>query len=222
MSTVSQPGFWSDPIGHLREGAEKKAGTMGVDAQGNPNDPGWWNNMIGSLTNATDEGTQEWTTATQNQSTKLKYKDRLEALGGKFVPGMTPGDAEAEITRLTDLRTDTRWAEGPQGKLFAAETKQREEANRLAREKLQAEIENLKSTNKRLGKKDDQAFQLGVLQLQQSQQNSINQLEYQKIRDRQEDQRYNERMEQLDRKDRRSAIQSMVSGIAALGAAFAM
>lgn len=222
MSTVSQPGFWSDPIGHLREGAEKKAGTVGVDAQGNPNDPGFFNNLVGSLTGATDEGTAEWTKATEAQGLKLKYKDRIEALKGTFTPGLTEGDYVSQIDTLTEQRDTGRWERGPEGKAFAARTEQLQEQNKLAQAKLTAEIENLKSTNVRLGKKDDQAFQLGVMQLQQSNQNSVNQLEYQKIRDRQQDQQYNERMEQLDRKDRRTAVQNMVAGLASLGAAFAL
>ena len=222
MSTVSQPGFWSDPVGHLREGAEKKAGTMGVDAQGNPNDPGWWNNMVGSLTGATDEGTQEWTQATKNETNKNKYKARIEALKGTYTPGLSEGDYLSQIDTLTEQRDTGRWERGPEGKAFAARTEQLQEQNKLAQAKLTAEIENLKSTNKRLGKKDDQTFQLGVMQLQQSNQNSVNQLEYQKIRDRQTDRQYNERMEQLDRKDRRTAVQNMVAGLASLGAAFAM
>ena len=48
------------------------------------------------------------------------------------------------------------------------------------------------------------------------------QFEYQKMRDRKDDQRYNERMEQLDRKDRKMAMQSIVAGLASLGAAFAL
>ena len=222
MTTVSQPGFWSDPIGHLREGAEKKAGTAGVDAQGNPNEPGFFNNVVGYFTGATDEGTAEWQKATENQGLKLKYKDRIEALKGTFTPGLTEGDYLSQIDTLTEQRDTGRWERGPEGKAFSARTKQIEEQNKLAQQKLTAEIEALKATNKRQGKKDDQTFQLGVMQLQQSNQNSINQLEYQKIRDRQQDQQYNERMERLDRKDRRNAIQNMVAGLASLGAAFAL
>lgn len=48
------------------------------------------------------------------------------------------------------------------------------------------------------------------------------QLGLERMRMEREDMRYNERMEQLDRKDRRSATQSLVAGLAALGAAFAL
>ena len=48
------------------------------------------------------------------------------------------------------------------------------------------------------------------------------QLGLERMRMEREDRRYNERMEQLDRKDRRSATQSLVAGLAALGAAFAL
>lgn len=222
MTTVSQPGFFSDPIGHLREGAERRAGTAGTDAQGNPNSAGWLNDAVGFFTGATDEGTKEWTQATENETNKGKYKARIEALKGTFTPGLSEGDYLSQIDSLTEQRRTGQWERGPEGKAFNARTKQLEEQNKLAQDRLTAEIENLKSTNRRLGKKDDQTFQLGVMQLQQSNQNSVNQLEYQKIRDRQQDRQYNERMEQLDRKDRRTAVQNMVAGLASLGAAFAM
>ena len=48
------------------------------------------------------------------------------------------------------------------------------------------------------------------------------QLELQRMQYDREDQRYNERMEREDRARRRESIQSLATGLAALGAAFAM
>ena len=47
-------------------------------------------------------------------------------------------------------------------------------------------------------------------------------LEYARMRDRKEDLRYNESIERMDRKDRQQAIQTLVAGLANLGAAFAL
>ena len=47
-------------------------------------------------------------------------------------------------------------------------------------------------------------------------------LEYRRQRDRKEDIRYNENIERMDRKDRRQSIQTLVQGLASLGAAFAL
>ena len=47
-------------------------------------------------------------------------------------------------------------------------------------------------------------------------------LALQRLQMEREDQRYNERMEQLDRRDRKQGRQSLVAGLAALGAAFAL
>ena len=67
-----------------------------------------------------------------------------------------------------------------------------------------------------------QSNNLQLLQLAETKDARVAELQYQKMRDRKTDMQYNERMEQLDRRDRRNAIQGMVSGLAALGAAFAI
>jgi len=46
-------------------------------------------------------------------------------------------------------------------------------------------------------------------------------LEYRRMQDRKEDLRYNESIERMDRKDRQASINTLVQGLAALGAAFA-
>jgi len=47
-------------------------------------------------------------------------------------------------------------------------------------------------------------------------------LEYMMMRDRKEDRRYNESIDRQDRKDRQASIQTLVAGLAQLGAAFAI
>ena len=46
-------------------------------------------------------------------------------------------------------------------------------------------------------------------------------LDYRRMQDRKEDLRYNENIERMDRKDRQASINTLVQGLAALGAAFA-
>ena len=55
MST--QPSIWSDPMGYFREQAERTAAEAGKDRYGNAKDPGWFNNVVGAVTGATDQGT---------------------------------------------------------------------------------------------------------------------------------------------------------------------
>lgn len=191
-----QPGFFSDPIGFFREGAEQNAARAGVDEFGNRNDPGWLNNAIGALTGATDKGTQEYVQAQKNQKNKLTYKGDIEGLGGTFTPGMSSGQYVAEIDRLTQLRNNNNYANSPAGKAAAAQ---------------------LALTNKRL----DNQMEMALLDRADSKELQANQLEYQKMRDRRADIEYNERMERLDRKDRQAMMQNLAAGLAALGAAFA-
>lgn len=46
--------------------------------------------------------------------------------------------------------------------------------------------------------------------------------EYRRSQDRKDDLRYNENIERMDRKDRKQSIQTLVQGLASLGAAFAL
>ena len=198
-----QPGFFSDPIGFFREGAEQNAARAGVDEFGNRNDPGWLNNAIGALTGATDKGTQEYVQAQKNQKNKLTYKGDIEGLGGTFTPGMSSGQYVAEIDRLTQLRNNNNYTNSPAGKAAAAQ--------------LKLQTDQFALTNKRL----DNQMEMALLDRADSKELQANQLEYQKMRDRRADQEYNERMERLDRKDRQAMMQNLAAGLAALGAAFA-
>ena len=199
-----QPGFFSDPIGFFREGAEQNAARAGVDEFGNRNDPGWLNNAIGALTGATDKGTQEYVQAQKNQKNKLTYKGDIEGLGGTFTPGMSSGQYVAEIDRLTQLRNNNNYTNSPAGKAAAAQ--------------LKLQTDQFALTNKRL----DNQMEMALLDRADSKELQANQLEYQKMRDRRADQEYNERMERLDRKDRQAMLQNLAAGLASLGAAFAL
>ena len=212
---TQQPGFFSDPIGHLREGAERNAAGAGRDKFGNQNDPGWWNNMVGSLTGATDAGTQEYVQAEKDFKNEKTYKSQIEALGGTFTPGMTAGQYGAEVDRLTQNRNNNAYTNSPAGKAAAAQLA-------LQTSELAATNKRLDSQNQITNKRLDQQLEIAQLDRADSKERYAAELEYQKLRDRKTDQQYNERMEQLDRKDRRTAMSSIAAGLASLGAAFAL
>ena len=122
----SVPQWWQDPIGAIREGAERDASQR---ARLNDEDPQV--GLFGSLVGANAEGAQEYT----QQSIEKKGKRQLTAAGAgdKFVPGKTqeqyteearaaavtrsqeeqknslPGQAQAaQITDLTEGRNQPR------------------------------------------------------------------------------------------------------------------
>ena len=72
------------------------------------------------------------------------------------------------------------------------------------------------------GKRLDQQMTMALMDRADAKEQRAAELEYQKLRDRKEDRRYNENIERLDAKDRKMAMQSIVAGLASLGAAFAM
>ena len=71
-----------------------------------------------------------------------------------------------------------------------------------------------------------QQFQLQMEQLRNDRADAkearADELEYRRMQDRKEDLRYNESIERMDRKDRQQSIQTLVAGLANLGAAFAL
>ena len=87
---------------------------------------------------------------------------------------------------------------------------------------LEANAEANKTSAQLTREKMAQQNSIQLMQLSQQNDARVAELQYQKMRDRKADRQYNERMEKLDRRDRRTAIQGMVSGLAALGAAFAV
>lgn len=200
---TTQPGFFSDPIGHLREGAERNAAMAGKDRYGNQNDPGWWNNMIGNLTGATDAGTQEYVQAEKDFANEQKYKAQVEALGGTYTGG-TEGDILRQIDRLKVDRTNSDYENSPAGKAAAAQ--------------LALQTTQLQQQGKRL----DNQMEMAYLDRADAKEQRAAELEFKKMQARKDDLRYNERMEQLDRKDRKMAISSIAAGLASLGAAFAI
>lgn len=63
---------------------------------------------------------------------------------------------------------------------------------------------------------------LNLLDRADAREAKASELEYMRMRDRKDDRRYNESIERMDRKDRKQSIQTLVAGLANLGAAFAI
>ncbi len=186
--------MWTDPLGWLRETAEENAANAGTDQYGRPNDPGWLNDTIGNLTNATDEGTKAYRDAKTNQENKGVWKPQLEQVGLTWEEEMTPAQAQQKIKdkklqdsiKLTQKKEDLKF-----NNPTAADNRMRADRQFYAAQKsnAQARLDLLASTERS---------------------------------ERREDRRYNERLELESKKDRRQAMQNLAAGLASLGAAFAL
>ncbi len=133
-------------------------------------------------------------------------------LTGKNVKGVV---AEAVRTRAQEI-TPTQQAQ------LTEATDSRKESNNIARQTLAATVSNNNTTNQRLLAQGAQAHQLALIQAADARDANAQSLALQREQMIREDQRYNERMEELDRKDRKQGRQSLIAGLAALGAAFAL
>lgn len=186
--------MWTDPIGWLRENAERTAAEAGTDQYGRPNDPGWLNDAIGNLTGATDAGTKAYKDANTNQENKGVWKPQMAQVGLEWVDGLTPAQAQQKIEDKKEA--DALELEGKVGALkFNDPT--------AAHNRMTA----------------DRQFYTNQQTLAQQRLDTLAQIERS---ERREDRRYNERLELESKRDRRQAMQNLAAGLASLGAAFAL
>ena len=176
--------------------------------------------VVGGMVGA-DDG-KSYRTAATNEANKEAYKARIEALKGTFTPGLSKGEYELQLTELTNQRTDERYPKTAAGRADARQTKAQEDSTKLARETLQAQTAQFNSNQERLLAQGAQSHQLALIQAADARDANAQTLALQQQQMIREDQRYNERMEKLDRKDRMQGRQSLIAGLAALGAAFAL
>ena len=87
---------------------------------------------------------------------------------------------------------------------------------------LGATIASTNATNQRLLQQGAQAHQLALINAADSRDAAAATLALQRDQMIREDRRFNEQQERLDRRDRKQGMQSLVAGLAALGAAFAL
>lgn len=77
-------------------------------------------------------------------------------------------------------------------------------------------------TEKRLDNQFALQYQRGLSQDKATEQARLDDLQYRRAQDRREDLRYNENIARMERKDRKESLNTMITGLAQLGAAFAM
>lgn len=186
--------MWTDPIGWLRENAERTAAEAGTDQYGRPNDPGWLNDAIGNLTGASDAGTKAYKDANTNQENKGVWKPQLEQVGLEWKDGLTPAQARQKIS-----------------------DKKKADTLELKREVSALEFNDPTAVDQRM--RADRQF---YATQKSNAQARLDMLAATERSERREDRRYNERLELESRRDRRQAMQNLAAGLASLGAAFAL
>ena len=197
----------------IRAGANKAAAQEAYES-GEDIKLDWWDRVRG----ATDEDAQ-------NAYNRIQQKDLNTRLGAQFAQvgstgadwGETYQQALGKINRLATERQAGQEAKqyaqsvqllGEQQKPMMAQIA----ANTAAANK-QLELSRLEYQAAREERRDARADQLNQ---------RADELEYRRMQDRKEDLRYNESIERMDRKDRQQSIQTLVAGLANLGAAFAL
>ena len=122
----------------------------------------------------------------------------------------TRGQVSSAIRRVTEQKADEKSTKLFKQSLVPLQLQSQQQTNEF------------NATMQRAMAQDAKNYQLQLLQMADTREANAQALELQRQQMIREDQRYNERMEQLDRKDRKAGRQSLVAGLAALGAAFAL
>ena len=143
-------------------------------------------------------------------------RNELSKYGDLSTPeGVKGATAEASRARnLSDSQTQhTRSLEPLTAQLASAEKGRN------------AELELSRLQFQQTSEQNRNQFQIQMEQLRNdradAKEQRADELEYRRMQDRKEDLRYNENLERMDRKDRQASINTLVQGLAALGAAFA-
>lgn len=197
----------------IRAGANKAAAQEAYES-GEPIELDWWDRVRG----ATDEDAENAYNRIQQRDVNrqvgsdLAIAGKSGALWGETLQ-QAQGRAAAGARQLADKSkagdrqfTLTTLAE-QQKPMLAEIAAGRETANN------QLELARLEYQAAREERRDARADALAQ---------KADELEYRRMQDRKEDLRYNESIERMDRKDRQQSIQTLVAGLANLGAAFAL
>lgn len=230
MSTgVTQvPNWWEDPVGAVREGVERDRGRRGTDTEGNPQKGGLLENIVGGLVNA-DDGSDYRQAGTEN-----KYKATIEELKpGSFKPGMTESYYKNQIRSLTNTRTNTEFMESPQGTVLTAQLKN--QSDQLDIQRTQLDDARTEANNRHTQQITALNNQNDIAQAQLQQNADFRKmdkgdkiseralaLEIEQMRGNREDKRLEREHERYYDNKRTAGLQSLVAGLAALGAAFAL
>ena len=206
-----------DPLNDIRYGVEKERAL--IDDTGLNESPGWWNNLMGYVSGATDEGVERKRSSMESASAKRDYKQRYERITGqKWQPGMNAGSALEQIDNALEEKADDKFSQqlrlqteaglAPINAQLKAAALQNDANRRL--EQLKFEY---------LEKKDTNRYDLARAEALESKAEARR--DRLDLLDRQ-DHRYSQEMQRYDKRRQKETIQSLVAGLASLGAAFAM
>ena len=215
----SVPNWWQDPVGAIREGAEKEASRQSITSGEDPRI-----GLFGSMFGANADGAQEYT---QKRTDKIG-KAALEqaGAGGTFVPGKTKEQYAAETRTANNNRTNTEHSNSLAGKAQAAQITDLTEGRNQARTDSQNNHSILQQQVTQQG--TDSANNMTLMLGKMDQQDRNSRLDRADRMDQRADElmfRREERMhadKRYDRERRRESIAALTAGLASLGAAFAV
>jgi len=215
----SQPNWWQDPIGAIREGAEKEASRRSIESDEDPRI-----GLFGTLFGANAEGAQEYT---QKRTDKIG-KAALEAAGAgsTFVPGKTKEQYAAETRTAQTNRTNTEQKNSLAGQTAQAQIDDLTESRNQQRIDSQNNFTIAQGTLAQQGKAQSDNMTLMLQKMDQQDRNArLDRIERNEIRADELQFRRDDQMRQdrrYDRERRRESIQALVAGLSSLGAAFAV
>ena len=196
----------------IRSGANKAAAREAYE-NGGEIQLDWWDRVRG----ATEEDAE-------NAYNRIQQRDVNRQVGSDLAVSGKSGALWGETLQQAQGRAaagarelDAKSKKGDQD--FAIRTL--EEQNKVGMAQIAA---NSEATNAQLElSRLQNATQLEMLRNERADARDAraDELEYRRMQDRKEDLRYNENLERMDRKDRQASINTLVQGLAALGAAFA-
>lgn len=238
-----RPSLLADPVGWLREGAEQTAARTGKDEFGNQKDPGWMNNLVGSLTGATDEGTDYYRGALKTTALGKKYNTDLGVLGLEDVkPGESEGSVLSRIRggRIKQERDAANWMTDAEKRLLGLKESQHNAEIQaltgkldIARQELGLKGQELnatikQNTDKLNWDKEKYGSELQLLEKQGNQERAdkaldrAHDIELLDMKQGAEMDAYKHNMGIYERESQRNRTAALVSGIASLGAMLAI
>ena len=184
----------------------------------------WW---LGGL--VTPEGRK----AIEEGKTKKREAEKIESTI-ESAPGLTEEQIRAQLNGkpltgknvkgvVAEAIRDRQQEETP-GQIADRQevVASRQASNQIQRESMVQSANQFNATMQRQLAQDAKNYQLQLQQMADTRDMNAQTLALQQQQMVREDQRYNERMEELDRRDRKQGRQSLIAGLAALGAAFAL
>jgi len=207
-----------NPLNDLRYSVEKERALLGDDPLNEG--AGLWNNIMGSVSGATDGGVQSKKDAITEEGNRKKYEAVIESLEGTYTPGMSAGDLEAQKTRLLQRAYEKSpaglRAAAQERRLDNSEVRQTTQLEQQGK-RLDASIAATKAGTAESARQFD-VTQAGsradrIAERADKADDRIAQLELAEMRLAAEDRRYEEQWLREDKKERAALIAQLFSGI---------